>query len=119
MAAAAGGAQGAAAPGTAADVALRAWRLDEERWGWLAWAGLAAELIDVMLVLNAKQRKRLAACRPGRSVFDLSVSAGPGDSEQAGGREKTKTGKQGPGGGAGAPRVLRPPASLTQVCSCD
>ena len=44
---------------------LRAWRLDEERWGWLAWAGLAAELIDVMLVLNAKQRTRLAACRPG------------------------------------------------------
>ena len=44
---------------------LRAWRLAEARWGWLARAGLAAELIDVMLVLNAKQRKRLAACRPG------------------------------------------------------
>ena len=30
----------------------------------------------------------------GRCVFDLSVSAGPGQSEWAGGREKTKTGKQ-------------------------
>ena len=49
---------------------------------------------------------------PRRSVFDLSVSAGPGDSEQAGGREKTKTGKQGPGGGPGAPRALRPSAKV-------
>ena len=48
----------------------------------------------------------------GRSVFDLSVSTRPGGSEEAGGREKTKTGKQGPGGGPGAPRVLRPSAKV-------
>lgn len=58
---------------------LRAWRLDEERWGWLAWAGLAAELIDVMLVLNAKQRTRLAACRPG-----AGATAGPHPGQSAG-----------------------------------
>ena len=48
----------------------------------------------------------------GPSVFDLSVSGRPGGSEEAGGREKTKTGKQGPGGGPGAPRVLRPSAKV-------
>ena len=48
----------------------------------------------------------------GRSVFDLSVCGRPGGSEEAGGREKTKTGKQGPGGGPGAPRVLRPSAKV-------
>ena len=37
----------------------------------------------------------------GRCVFDLSVSAGPGQSEWAGGREKTKTGKQKTEGGPG------------------
>ena len=43
-----------------------------------------------------------AGGRPeGRRFFDLSVSARPGGSEEAGGREKTKTGKQGPGGGPG------------------
>ena len=36
-----------------------------------------------------------------RCVFDLSVSAGPGQSEWAGGREKTKTGKQKTEGGPG------------------
>ena len=37
----------------------------------------------------------------GRSVFNLSVSGGPGASKEAGRREKTKTRKQrGPGGPA-------------------
>ena len=47
-----------------------------------------------------------------RSLFDLSVSGRPGGSEEAGGQKKTKTGKQGPGGGPGAPRALRPSAKV-------
>ena len=37
---------------------------------------------------------------PGRSVFDLLLSARPGPSEGAGGRAKQKTGKQKTEGGA-------------------
>ena len=59
-----------------------------------------------------RARPARTAARPGRNAFDLSVSAPPGGSEQAGGREKTKTRKQGPGGGAGAPRALRPRAKV-------
>ena len=44
--------------------------------------------------------QRIRGAPPGRSVFDSQLSARPGGSEAAGGREKTKTRKRrGPGGG--------------------
>ena len=65
-------------------------------------------------ILGSNQLFRLCGdrARAWRNVFDLSVSGRPGSPDQAGGGEKTKTRKQGPGGGPGAPRALRPRAKV-------
>ena len=62
--------------------------------------GPAARHRETNLLRRGQRDGGLIEESPRPSVFDLSVSARPGGSEAAGGREKTKTRKRGGGGGA-------------------
>ena len=71
------------------------------------WDDFAERLRSVAAGQTDKRGWSLADTMAGRSVFDLPVSARPGGSGAAGGREKQKTENTGGPGGARALSAVR------------